>query len=64
MPATRNTLRVLQKPGVDRDLEAFLVDRRARGLSPQSVRYYTHAISGGKEGPRQTEYQDDSLARD
>jgi len=44
MPATQNTLRILQKPVVDRELEAFLIDRRARGLSPQSVRYYSQKL--------------------
>ena len=40
MSSTENALRILQKANLAREIDAFLIDRQARGLSPRTVKYY------------------------
>lgn len=44
MPQAKSTLRIRQKTNLDRELEAFLIDRRARGLSLGTLRFYTQKL--------------------
>ena len=44
MSQPKSTLRIRQKTNLDRELGAFLIDRRARGLSPGTLRFYTQKL--------------------
>jgi len=40
MSKGQSTLRIREKANLDREIDAFLIDRQARGLSPRTVKYY------------------------
>jgi integrase/recombinase XerD len=45
MSTAKSTLRIRQISGISREVEAFLVDRRARGLAKGSLRFYTQKLA-------------------
>ena len=55
MSPTENTLRIRHFPIVskttdlDREIDAFIIDRRARGLSPGTIRFYTQKLKPFRE---------------
>ncbi|MHB0858595.1 MAG: tyrosine-type recombinase/integrase [Anaerolineae bacterium] len=44
MATAEITLRIRQKTALDREIEAFLIDRQARGLSPRTIDYYAEKL--------------------
>ena len=44
MPESKSTLRIRQIPNLDREVDAFLIDRRARALSPGTIRFYRQKL--------------------
>ena len=49
MSTANSTLRIRQISGVAQEIEAFLVDRQARGLAPGSLRFYTQKLAHLRE---------------
>jgi site-specific recombinase XerD len=45
MSTPNHTLRIRQKPDLDREVEAFLIDRQARGLASGTLRFYTQKLA-------------------
>jgi len=42
---SRSTLRILEKADLDREIDVFLIDRRARALSPRTIDYYDEKLT-------------------
>jgi site-specific recombinase XerD len=45
MPLAESTLRIRQIRPIDQEVEAFLIDRQARGLSPTTIRFYAQKLA-------------------
>jgi len=45
MSKTQSTLRIREKANLDREIDAFLIDRRARALSPRTIDYYDEKLT-------------------
>jgi integrase/recombinase XerD len=45
MSESKSTLRIRQIANLDREIDAFLVDRRARGLSPGTILFYEQKLA-------------------
>ena len=45
MSNTQSTLRILEKANLAREIDAFLIDRRARALSPRTIDYYDEKLT-------------------
>ncbi|TEU15571.1 MAG: hypothetical protein E3J25_03670, partial [Anaerolineales bacterium] len=45
MSNTQSTLRILEKTNLAREIDAFLIDRRARALSPRTIDYYDEKLT-------------------
>ena len=45
MTPPNSTLRILEKANLAREIDAFLIDRRARALSPHTIKYYDEKLA-------------------
>ncbi|HUV95605.1 MAG TPA: hypothetical protein VMX14_12375, partial [Anaerolineae bacterium] len=45
MSNTQSTLRILEKTNLAREINAFLIDRRARALSRRTIDYYDEKLT-------------------
>ena len=45
MSNAQSTLRILEKTNLAREINAFLIDRRARALSPRTIGYYDEKLT-------------------
>ena len=45
MSNTQSTLRILEKANLAQEIDAFLIDRRARALSPRTLDYYEQKLT-------------------
>lgn len=49
MSTQNHALRIREKPALDREIEAFLIDRQARGLAAGSLRFYAQKLAHLRE---------------
>ena len=45
MSKTQSTLRIREEANLDREIDAFLIDRRARALSSRTIDYYNEKLT-------------------